>query len=385
MAQYISSEFKLGIICGGQLGKMLALAAANWDVTTSVLDASEDCPAGKVSNLYTKGHHMDFDAVYNFGQTVDMITFEIEHVNLEALRKLKSEGKKIYPDPELLAIIQDKGIQKQFYAKHNIPSSNFDLYESKDEILAAITSGKIVYPFVQKSRTAGYDGKGVAVIRSESDLGLLLDGPAVVEDAVDIDKELSIIISRNVSGEVKCYPLVEMEFSETANLVELLLSPADVNKEIEAISEKIAVQVAEGLDLVGIMAVELFLNKNGEILVNESAPRTHNSGHQTIEGNVTSQYEQQIRAILDMPLGDTSLRTPSVMINLLGEPNYAGPVYYEGFNEILKVSGVNPHIYGKRETRPFRKMGHITVIDESLEGAISKANLIKKTIKVISK
>lgn len=385
MEQYISSDFKLGIICGGQLGKMLALAAANWDITTSVLDASEDCPAGKASNFYTKGHHMDYDAVYSFGQTVDMITFEIEHVNLDALRKLKSEGKKIYPDPELLAVIQDKGIQKQFYAKNDIPSSKFDLYDSKEDILAAIESNKLTYPFVQKSRTAGYDGKGVAVIKSESDTQLLLDGSSVVEDAVDIEKELSIIISRNVSGEIKCYPLVEMEFSETANLVELLLSPAEVSKENEVISEKIAVQIAEGLDLVGIMAVELFLAKDGEILVNESAPRTHNSGHQTIEGNITSQYEQQVRAILNMPLGDTSLRTPSVMINLLGEPNYSGPVYYEGFNDILKISGVNPHIYGKKETRPYRKMGHITVIDESLEEAISKANLIKKTIKVISK
>ncbi len=385
MQQYISSDFKLGIICGGQLGKMLALAAANWDVTTHVLDASEDCPAGKVSNFYTKGHHMDYDAVYNFGQEVDMITFEIEHVNLDALRKLKSEGKKIYPDPELLAIIQDKGIQKQFYAKNNIPSSAFKLYASKEEVLAAIEKAEINYPFVQKSRTSGYDGKGVAVIKSENDLHLLLEGGCVIEDAVDIEKELSIIISRNLAGEIKCFPLVEMEFSETANLVELLLCPADVSTAIAEVSEKIARQVAEGLDLVGILAVELFLNKKGEILVNEAAPRTHNSGHHTIEGNVTSQYEQQLRAVLNMPLGDTAIRTPAVMINLLGEPNYSGPVFYEGFNEILKVSGVNPHIYGKRETRPFRKMGHITVIGDTIEQAVEKANTIKKTIKVISK
>jgi 5-(carboxyamino)imidazole ribonucleotide synthase len=364
---------------------MLALAAANWDITTNVLDASEDCPAGKVSNYYTKGHHLDYDAVYNFGQTVDMITFEIEHVNLAALRKLKTEGKKIYPDPELLATIQDKGIQKQFYANNNIPSSSFELYESKDAILNAISSKEVNYPFVQKVRTSGYDGKGVAVIKSETDLHLLLDGASVVEDAVDIDKELSIIISRNKGGEIKCFPLVEMEFSDTANLVELLLCPANVSETNAAIAEKIAHQIAEGLDLVGVMAVELFLNKKGEILVNECAPRAHNSGHHTIESNITSQYEQQIRAVLNMPLGDTDIRTPSVMINLLGEPNYSGHVYYEGFNEILKVSGVKPHIYGKMETRPFRKMGHIVVMDKSLEHAVEKANIIKKTIKVISK
>ncbi len=385
MQQYISSDFKLGIICGGQLGKMLALAAANWDITTNVLDASADCPAGKVSNLYTKGHHLDYDAVYNFGQTVDMITFEIEHVNMEALRALKKEGKQIFPDPELLAIIQDKGIQKEFYAKFDIPTSPFKLYESKESILKAVQADEIKFPFVQKLRTSGYDGKGVAVIKSTEHIDLLLDGASVVEDAVDIDKELSIIISRNKSGEIKCFPLVEMEFSESANLVELLLCPADASEDISKLSEEIANKIAIELDLVGILAVELFLNRKGEILVNECAPRTHNSGHHTIEGNITSQYEQQLRAVLDMPLGDTAIRTPSVMINLLGEDGYSGPVYYEGFNEILKISGVNPHIYGKAETRPNRKMGHITVVDDSLEKAITKARKIKETIKVISK
>ena len=385
MQQYISSDFKLGIICGGQLGKMLALAAANWDISTHVLDAVEDCPAGKVSNLYTQGHHLDYDAVYNFGQQVDMITFEIEHVNLEALRKLKAEGKKIYPDPELLAIIQDKGIQKQFYEKHNIPSSDFELFDNKEAVLAAITSQKIKFPFVQKSRTAGYDGKGVAVIKSAANVHLLLDGACLIEDAVDIEKELSVIVSRNLNGEIKCFPLVEMEFSEEANLVELLLSPANVSQEIAELSEKIAVDIAAKLDLVGVLAVELFLNKKGEILVNECAPRTHNSGHQTIEANVTSQYEQQIRAVLNFPLGDTAVTTPSVMINLLGEPNYTGKVFYQGFDEILKYSGVKPHIYGKADTKPFRKMGHITVMDETLEAAVAKARIIKNTIKVIAK
>lgn len=385
MSKYLSSDFKLGIICGGQLGKMLGLAAANWDVSTHVLDANEDCPAAKVCNEYTKGHHTDFDAVYAFGKNVDLITFEIEHVNIEALKKLKAEGKAIFPDPELLETIKDKGLQKLFYQKHNIPSSNFELYEHADQILTAIKEGKLQYPFVQKSRTDGYDGKGVAVIQSEKDLELILQVPSVVEDAVAIEKEIAISIARNQKGEMALYPLVEMEFSETANLVEFLSCPANVSESIEKEAVSLAIKIAESLDLVGILAVELFLDKQGNLSVNECAPRTHNSGHHTIENNYTSQFEQQIRAVLNLPLGSTKMKSPAVMINLLGEDNYSGPVYYEGFEEIMQMEGVHPHIYGKSTTKPFRKMGHITIVDDSLENAIEKAREVKEKIKVISR
>ncbi|CAG5080237.1 5-(carboxyamino)imidazole ribonucleotide synthase [Parvicella tangerina] len=384
MSQFSTSNFKLGIICGGQLGRMLGLAAANWDITTYVLDATENCPSSKSCDVHVLGHHMDYDAVYNFGKKVDMLTFEIEHVNMEALRKLKSEGLKIFPDPELLAIIQDKGIQKQFYAEHKIPTSPFDLYDSKEGILEALNSGQISFPFVQKSRAAGYDGKGVAVIQSAEDLHKLMDTPSMVEDAVAIDKELSVIVARNERGETKCYPIVDMVFNHEANLVDYLLCPADVSQNIELQCQEIALKIAEQLDLVGLLAVELFLDKKGNVLVNECAPRTHNSGHHTIESNYTSQFEQQLRAIMNYPLGDTTIKTPAVMVNLIGEDHYKGPVYYEGFEEVLRISGAHPHIYGKRETKPFRKMGHITVLGSTVEEAVSKAKMIKKTIKVIS-
>lgn len=385
MSQYSTSDFKLGFICGGQLGRMLGLAASNWDVKTYVLDATENCPSSKTCDVHILGHHMDYDAVYNFGKKVDMITFEIEHVNLEALRKLKSEGVKIYPDPELLAIIQDKGLQKQFYGEHDIPTSPFELYESKEDVLKALEGGKIKYPFVQKSRAAGYDGKGVSVIKSESDLSKIMDTPSVVEDGVDIEKELSVIVARNLKGATKCYPMVDMVFNHEANLVDYLLCPADVSEEIENKCQQISLNIAEKLDLVGLLAVELFLDKQGNVIVNECAPRTHNSGHHTIESNYTSQFEQQLRAILNYPLGDTKLKTPAVMVNLIGEDNYKGPVYYQGFEEVLAIPGAHPHIYGKAETKPFRKMGHITVLGETVEEAVTKAKKIKETIKVISK
>lgn len=385
MSQYSTSEFKLGIICGGQLGRMLGLAASNWDVRTYVLDATENCPASKSCDEHILGHHMDYDAVYNFGKQVDMLTFEIEHVNLEALRKLKGEGLKIYPDPELLAIIQDKGLQKQFYAKHEVPTSPFELYENEQDILAALEKGKLNYPFVQKSRAAGYDGKGVAVIFTESDLTKLMDTPSMVEEAVDIDKELSVIVARNVDGATKCYPIVDMVFNHEANLVDYLLCPAAVSQSMEEECQQIALNIAEKLDLVGLLAVELFLDKKGNIIVNECAPRTHNSGHHTIESNNTSQFEQQLRAVMNFPLGDTAIKSAAVMVNLIGEDNYTGPVFYKGLEDVLAIPGAHPHLYGKAVTKPFRKMGHITVLGNNIDEAVSKAKEIKETIKVISK
>ncbi|MCB9196004.1 MAG: 5-(carboxyamino)imidazole ribonucleotide synthase [Flavobacteriales bacterium] len=385
MEQYSSSQFILGIICGGQLGRMLGIAASNWDIKTYVLDATPNCPASKTCDHHVLGHHLDYDAVYQFGQQVDMITFEIEHVNLEALRKLKSEGKKIFPDPELLAIIQDKGLQKQFYAKHAIPTSPFNLYENLEEVKDAIKTGKISFPFVQKSREAGYDGKGVSVILSQVDIHKLMDTPCVIEDAISIEKELSVIVARNQKGETRCFPIVDMVFNQEANLVDYLLCPAEVNMEITSECNRIALEIAEKLDLIGLLAVELFLDKSGNIIVNECAPRTHNSGHHTIESNDTSQFEQQIRAILNFPLGDTSIKTPAVMLNLIGEDNYSGPVFYQGFNDIIAIDGVHPHVYGKADTKPFRKMGHVTILGKTVEEAVIKAQKVKNTIKVISK
>lgn len=385
MNSYVTSDFKLGIICGGQLGRMLGIAASNWDITTYVLDAVENCPASKTCDVHVLGHQMNYDDVYNFGKQVDMLTFEIEHVNLEALRKLKAEGLKIFPDPELLAIIQDKGLQKQFYAEHNIPTSPFELYQSSKEILRAIDSGKIRIPFVQKSRAAGYDGKGVSVIQSASDLPKLMDTPSVVEEAISIEKELSVIVARNESGETKCYPIVDMVFNQEANLVDYLMCPANVSEAIEYTCQQIALNIAEKLNLVGLLAVELFLDRTGNVIVNECAPRTHNSGHHTIESNYTSQFEQQIRAILNYPLGDTKIKTPAVMVNLIGEDGYSGPVYYDGFEHVLGISGAHPHIYGKTDSKPFRKMGHITVLGQTLDEAERKAIEIKRNIKVISK
>lgn len=384
MHQKSSSDFKLGIMSGGQLGKMLTQVASVFDVQVYVMDPSNEAPAAQICHQFFQGDQTSFDDVYNFGKKVDLLTFEIEHINIEALRKLKKEGVTIYPDPETLDIIKDKGLQKEFYRKNNISTSSFQVFNSKKEVLEAIKSGEINYPFVQKARTDGYDGKGVVVVLNESKIDRLMDVPCIIEEAVDIEKELSVIVARSPSGEIKCFPLVEMEFNEEANLVERLICPANVSKSIEEKSIEIAIEVAKAFNLVGLLAVELFLDKQGNVLVNESAPRTHNSGHHTIEANITSQYEQQLRAIFDWPLGDTSILSPSVMLNVLGEPNYIGNVKYEGLESVLKIPGVKPHIYGKKITKPFRKMGHITILGKTIEEALERAELVKNTLKVIA-
>ncbi len=384
MSQKSSSNFKLGIMSGGQLGKMLTQVASVFDIQVSIMDKSPQAPAAQICHQFFKGDQTKYEDVYEFGKKVDLLTFEIEHINIEALRKLKAEGVTVYPDPETLNTIKDKGLQKLFYEKHNIPTSPFKLYENKAAVLAALDKNEISYPFVQKSRTDGYDGKGVAVITTSHKINRLMDGPCVIEEAVDIAKELSVIVAKNPSGAVECFPLVEMEFNAEANLVEQLICPANVSNTVEEESIAIAKEVAKSFDLVGLLAVELFLDKKGNILVNESAPRTHNSGHHTIEANITSQYEQQLRAIFDWPLGDTSILSPSVMLNVLGEPEYTGDVKYEGLEEVLKIPGVKPHIYGKRITKPFRKMGHVTILGTTIEEAKQKAEIVKNTLKVIA-
>lgn len=384
MSQKSSSNFKLGIMSGGQLGKMLTQVASVFDIQVSIMDKSPQAPAAQICHQFFKGDQTKYEDVYEFGKRVDLLTFEIEHINIDALRKLKAEGVTVYPDPETLNTIKDKGLQKLFYEKHNIPTSPFKLYENKVAVLDALDKNEISYPFVQKSRTDGYDGKGVAVITTSDKINRLMDGPCVIEDAVDIEKELSVIVAKNPSGDVECFPLVEMEFNSEANLVEQLICPANVSNFVEEKSIAIAKEVAKSFDLVGLLAVELFLDKEGNILVNESAPRTHNSGHHTIEANITSQYEQQLRAIFDWPLGDTSILSPSVMLNVLGEPEYTGNVKYVGLEEVLKIPGVKPHIYGKKITKPFRKMGHVTILGTTIEEAKQKAEIVKNTLKVIA-
>ena len=376
--------FRLGILGAGQLGKMLAIAAADWHLPIYALDQSRDFPAGPYCAEFTEGSFNDYDDVYAFGKDMDALTIEIEHVAVEALARLEEEGVAVHPRPGALAIIKDKGLQKQFWAERMLPTSSFCLYESGAELRKAALAGEEPFPFVQKSRTEGYDGRGVAIIRSEADLDKLMDVPCVVEDLVDIEKELAVIAARNTAGEVVAFPAVEMTFHPEANLVEFLLCPARISPELEAEAEALAIRAIKALDVCGLLAVELFLTTAGELLINEVAPRPHNSGHHTINSCYTSQFEQHLRGILGLPLGSVKMKTPSVMLNLLGEPGHSGPVYYEGMEEALAMEGVNVHLYGKSHTKPFRKMGHVTVLDADLDRAIAKARKAQEVLKVVS-
>jgi len=384
MEKLVTSEIKLGVIAGGQLGKMLVLAASNWNVNTYVMDKDEHCPASASCSFFFKGDPLNFDDVYEFGHLVDVLTLELENVNVEALKRLKKEGKQVYPDPEKLEIVQDKGLQKQFYEKIIVPSPSFNLFNDKHEIINSINSGKLPYPFVQKLRKGGYDGRGVAIIHSEDDLGILLDGASEIEEFIDIDKEISAIVARNERGEVKCHPTVEMEFNPKANLVEKLFCPSTLPEAVEKEAEDIAIKIITELNLYGLLAVEMFVDKNKKTWVNEIAPRTHNSGHHTIESAITSQFEQQLRAIFNLPLGSTHLKLPAVMINLLGEPGFEGKVKYEGLTECMAIEGVKIHLYGKKITKPFRKMGHVTVLAPTIDEAKRKADFVKQKMKVVS-
>ena len=372
----------MGVIAGGQLGKMLIQEASRWDITSYVLDPDEACSARGVASVYVKGDFRDFDDVYNFGKQVDILTYELENINIDALQKLKAEGLTILPDPDTLQLIQDKGLQKEFYAKHNLPTSPFICCENEQEIKEAIQTGKLAYPFVQKLRQGGYDGRGVSLIRNSEET--LLAGPSMCETMVDIDKEIAVIAARNSAGEVRCFPAVEMTFNETTNLVEDLFCPANISEDQTKEAEALAVKIIEGFEMVGLLAVEFFIDKQGKILINEVAPRPHNSGHHTIDAIMTSQLKQLLRAILGLPLGSTQILKDSVMLNLLGEPGYEGPVYYEGFAECMAIEGVKIHLYGKKQTRPFRKMGHVTILSDSMEDAMRKAEKVKQTLKVKS-
>ncbi len=369
---------KLGIVGGGQLGRMLIQSAINFNINTHVLDPDNNAPCSNIAHKFYHGSLTDFDAVYNFGKNADIITIEMENVNCEALIKLEEEGKKVFPQPKIVRLIQDKGLQKEYFRQHHIPTADFRIIEHPEELQQHTD----FLPFFMKLRKEGYDGRGVQSIKTEADFSKAFNKPSVLEKSVKVKEEISVIVARNESGEVKTFPAVGMEFHPEANLVELLYAPANINAEIAAKAEKIALQVVESLKLVGILAIEMFVNENDEVLVNEIAPRPHNSGHHTIEANMVSQYEQHLRAILNLPLGDTTLRCPAVMVNLLGEEGFEGKALYEGMQQVLAIPGVNIHLYGKKNTKPFRKMGHVTVIDNSLKAAKEKATIVKETLKV---
>lgn len=384
MPHYFSSNFTLGILGGGQLGKMLLTETRKFDITTKVLDPSADAPCRIACNTFVQGALTDFDTVYNFGKEVDVLTIEIENVNVDALKKLQSEGVKVYPTPQTIELIQNKATQKQFYATHNIPTTPFHRFESLTNLQQAVANEQITLPFVWKSARFGYDGNGVKIVRQLPDLSLLPEGECIAENLVPFAKELAVIVARNVSGEATTYPVVEMEFHPEANQVEYVLCPARISEEIAQKARAIAVQVAEAFQVVGLLAVELFLTAEGEVLVNEVAPRPHNSGHYSIEAAYTNQFEQHLRAILDLPLGNTDSKVAGVMVNLVGAEGYQGDVVYENIEQILAMQGVTPHIYGKRETRPFRKMGHVTIVNKDIEKARAIAEKVKQTIKVIA-
>ena len=384
MEKIVTSNLKLGIIAGGQLGKMLIQEASKWDLVTYVLDNDENCPAKSIASFYIKGSNIDFDSVYQFGKMVDILTFEIENINIEALKKLKSEGLRIAPDPDILKLIQDKGLQKEFYKNNGIPTSAFKIYESKATILNGIDKGEINLPFVQKLTKGGYDGHGVTVVNSKNDLTKLLSGVSVIEEKVEIEKEISVIVARNRKGEIKSFPVVEMYFDPIANLVDELICPASITVEQSEKAVNIASEIIELLNMEGLLAVEFFIDSKGEVIVNEVAPRPHNSGHHTIESIITSQFEQHLRAILNLPLGSTKIKLPSVMINILGADGYEGPVIYEGLSESLAIDGVKIHLYGKKITKPNRKMGHVTIMSSSINCALKKAEKVKQLITVKS-
>ena len=384
-AVMFSKNKKLGILGGGQLGKMIALAAGNWHFPIKFLDQQSDFPTARFAAEFVEGNFKNYEDVLAFGRQCDVISIEIEHVNTDALLQLQKEGKTIHPKPEKLVLIKDKGLQKQFYIKHNLPTSPFQLFDNEEIVKKEIADGRLKFPFVQKSRGGGYDGKGVAVIRSESDLPKLLPGACLIEEMVEIEKELAVIVARNEMGEIASYPVVEMEFNPEANLVEFLICPSEITEEQARISDDLANAVIEKLDLCGLLAVELFLTKKGEILINEVAPRPHNSGHHTIDSSYTSQFEQHIRAVMNLPLGSTKMKLPSVMVNLLGADGYTGDAFYEGFEKCLNVEGVNMHLYGKTVTKPFRKMGHATIVAASINEAKDKGKFVKENLIIKTK
>lgn len=371
---------RIGILGGGQLGLMLLQAAVDWNLDIHVLDPDAEAPCRNIAPHFTQGSLQDYDTVYGFGKDLDVITIEIEKVNVEALEALEKEGKRVYPQPSVIRQIQDKRIQKQFYAKKQLPTADFILTNDREDVSRHIS----FLPAFHKLGKDGYDGRGVQRLASAEDLDKAFDKPGLLEKAVPFEKELAVIVARNANGAIETFPTVEMVFHPEHNLVEYLFAPAQIEEHINTKAQEIAKKTAEAFQIVGLLAVELFLTPDGEVLINEVAPRPHNSGHHTIRANATSQYEQHWRAILNLPLGSTHAYGPSAMVNLLGEDGYEGPAVYEGMDKLLATGEVFPFLYWKATTKPFRKMGHITIMDVDINALKEKVEFVKKNIKVIS-
>ncbi|UJP65977.1 5-(carboxyamino)imidazole ribonucleotide synthase [Mongoliitalea daihaiensis] len=380
MNQQNYQQQTLGILGGGQLGRMVIQSAISYNLDVHILDPDANAPCKSICQKFVQGNLKDYDTVYAFGKDCDVITIEIEHVNTEALQQLVAEGKKVYPQPELIRLIQDKRVQKTFYHEHGIPTAAFILTDTKEDVYAQSD----FLPAVNKLGKEGYDGKGVQILRTKEDLSKAFEAPSLLEKLIPFEQELAVIVARNERGELVAYPPVECAFHPTANLVEFLFAPASISDVIAEKAKEVAIQVIEALGLIGILAVELFVTKEGEVLVNEIAPRPHNSGHHTIEANYTSQFEQHMRAVMNMPLGNPDLRMPAAMVNLLGEEGHVGDVWVEGLDQAMAEKGVYIHLYGKKVTKPFRKMGHVTILDESVEHLKTRAIAIKELIKIKS-
>lgn len=380
MSQKEITDLKIGVLGGGQLGRMMVQSAINYNLDISIIDPDPNAPCAHMIEHFTTGKLTDEDAVYQWGKSFDLVTIEIENVSVAALKRLQSDGVKVFPQPEIIELIQDKRKQKTFYKANRIPTSDFVLTENK----ADVANYTEMLPAVNKLGTEGYDGRGVQMIRTKKDLDKAFDKPGLLEKLVDFKKELSVVVARNEKGEMKCFPVVELSYHPEHNLVEFLFAPAQISKEEEEKAYDLAKNVIEKLDMVGLLAVEMFLTKEGNLLVNEVAPRTHNSGHHTIEANITSQFEQHLRAILNMPLGSTELVTPAAMVNLLGEDGHTGNAQYLGLSDCMAMKGVYVHLYGKKITKPFRKMGHVTITDTTIESLKVKARKVKDTLKIIA-
>ncbi len=385
MKNYFSSDFKLGILGGGQLGRMLLAETQKFDIHTAVLESNKNAPCAAICNEFVVGNLLDFDAVYNFGKKVDLLTIEIENINLDALDRLEAEGLKIFPKPKDLRIIQSKAIQKKFYLNHQIPTAAFHHFEYFKELKQSYENKSITFPFVWKAARFGYDGNGVKVVRNIEDLNSLPNEECITEELIPFKNELAVIVARNEDGETKTYPVVEMEFHPEANQVEYVICPARIDSNIAKKAREVALKVVNDLDFIGLLAVEMFQTKEDEILVNEVAPRPHNSGHYSIEASYTNQFEQHLRSILNLPLGSTTNKVAGIMVNLVGEEGFSGQVIYQNIEKIIEIEGVTPHIYGKKETRPFRKMGHVTIVNSDIDVARKIAQKVKETIRVISK
>ena len=378
MKKSFYQDFKLGILGGGQLGRMLIQEAINFNLNVSVIDPDQEAPCKNIVHKFVNGSITDYETVMNFGKDLDLITIEIENVNAEALSDLEKSGVRVFPQPHIIKLIQDKRSQKQFYKDNGIPTADFVLINHKSDL----EQHGDMLPAVLKLGKAGYDGRGVMTMKSAEDFQKAFDAPSLLEKKIDFEKEISVIVARNMDGEISVFPVVELVFNPVYNLVDYLFAPANITEKTSEKAISIAKNVIEKLGMVGLLAVEMFITKEGEVLVNEIAPRPHNSGHHTIEANFTSQYGQHLRAILNLPLGSTNTRAKAAMVNLLGEEGFNGIARYEGLEEILKADGIFPHLYGKKFTKPSRKMGHITIIDNDEKSLHQKLNFVKSTIKV---